>query len=110
VIAALVIAGVALLAIICMNWYGWVSLPRDARVPIHWGGTWGSFVPKRAGLAFYLAVGVVLYLVLAFVSLAGPAHGRPARLPLDVIVPIIMCALLITETGAIRAARRRSDG
>jgi hypothetical protein len=36
-IAALVIGGVLLLAMIGVSWYGWITLPADARVPIHFG-------------------------------------------------------------------------
>jgi hypothetical protein len=36
-IAALVIGGVLLLAMIGVAWYGWVTLPADALVPIHFG-------------------------------------------------------------------------
>jgi hypothetical protein len=108
VIAALAIGGVILLAIICVNWYGWVSLPSDALVPIHWGGTWGSFVSKRAGLAVHLAAGVGIYLLLAFVSVASPVHGKPPKVPVDFILPVVMGVLLITQAGAIKVARRRS--
>jgi hypothetical protein len=34
-IASLVIGGVILLAMIGVSCYGWVTLPADARVPIH---------------------------------------------------------------------------
>ena len=36
-IAALVTGGVLLLAMFGVAWYGWVTLPADARVPIHFG-------------------------------------------------------------------------
>jgi hypothetical protein len=105
---ALAIGGVMLLAIICVAWYGWVSLPSDALVPVHWGGTYNNFVSKRIGLAVHVAAGVVTYLILAVTSAANAAHARPARLPLDIILPIVMCLLLVTQVGAIRVARRRS--
>jgi hypothetical protein len=105
---ALALGGVILLAIICVNWYGWVSVPSDALIPVHWGGTWGSFVSKRAGLTVYLVVGVGLYLVLAALNIGGAARARSARPVLDVVLPIVLCALLITQVAAIRVARRRS--
>ena len=35
--AVLVIGGVLLLAMFGVSWYGWVTLPADALVPIHFG-------------------------------------------------------------------------
>ena len=49
-IAALVIGGVLLLAMIGVAWYGWVTLPADALVPIHFGTGYNNFVSKRLGL------------------------------------------------------------
>lgn len=105
---ALAIGGVVLLAMICVAWYGWVSLPSDALVPIHWGGTYNNFVSKPIGLSLHVAAGVVVYLTLALTSAARAALGRPGGLPLDIILPVVMCVLLLTQAGAIRVARRRS--
>jgi hypothetical protein len=48
-IAALVIGGVLLLAMIGVAWYGWVTLPADALVPIHFG-TGAARPPHEKGL------------------------------------------------------------
>ena len=42
-IASLVIGGMVLLAMVGVSCYGWVTLPADARVPIHFGA--GFFFP-----------------------------------------------------------------
>ena len=109
-LVALAIGGVVLLTMIGVAWYGWVSLPGDALVPVHWGGRYNNFVSKRTGLVMYPALGVLIYLILAFRGLGAAAHGRSPRGPLDVILPAVLCLLLVTQAGAIRVARRRSGG
>jgi hypothetical protein len=54
-IAVLVIGGVLLLAMIGVSWYGWVTLPADALVPIHFGASHNNFVSKRLGLIVHPA-------------------------------------------------------
>ena len=91
-IAALVIGGVLLLAMIGVAWYGWVTLPADAQVPIHFGTGYNNFVSKRFGLIMHPAVGVVVFvitrrghhppLVQVVAGLHRPArHMRPAGRP-----------------------------
>ncbi len=60
--AAFVIGGVLLLAMFGVSWYGWVTLPADARVPIHFGTGYNNFVSKRLGLIMHPAAGVLVYL------------------------------------------------
>ena len=106
--AALVIGGVVLLAMICVSWYGAVTLPSDARVPIHFGISYNNFVSKRAGLVMHPAAGAVVYMLTAFVNHGNPANGAsPNALP-HVLPVIIMCVLLAVQIGAIRVARRKS--
>ena len=52
VIAVLVIGGVLLLAMIGVSWYGWITLPADALVPIHFGAGYNNFVSKRPLLTY----------------------------------------------------------
>jgi hypothetical protein len=52
-IAVLVIGGVLLLAMIGVSCYGWVTLPADAQVPIHFGTGYNNFVSKRLGLIMH---------------------------------------------------------
>jgi hypothetical protein len=99
-----VAAGAAILAaMLCVSWYGWVTLPSDARVPVHFGPTaYNNFVSKRTALIMHPAVAVVLFLVLVAVS---QTHGGSA-----LFLPVVMGVLLVTQAGAIRVARRRSGG
>ncbi len=106
--AALVIGGMVLLAMICVSWYGAITLPSDARVPIHFGISYNNFVSKRAGLVMHPAAGAAFFLVFAFVIHGHAANGASSKTPPYVIVPIVMCVLLAVQVGAIRLARRRS--
>jgi hypothetical protein len=108
VTAALVIGGVVLLAMICISWYGAVTLPSDARVPIHFGISYNNFVPKRVGLVIHPAAGAVVFLLSAVLSHGNPAHGASSRALPHVFTVIILCVLLAVQVGAIRVARRRS--
>ncbi|HLN68643.1 MAG TPA: hypothetical protein VK280_15390 [Streptosporangiaceae bacterium] len=101
-IAVLVIGGAALLAMIGVSWYGWVTLPADARVPVHFGAGYNNFVPKRLGLIVHPAVGALVYVLSAVV-----AHHSAKTAPVF-ILPGVMCLLLIVQIGAIRVARGRS--
>lgn len=105
---ALVIGGVILLAMICVSWYGAVTLPSDARVPIHFGVSYNNFVSKRVGLVMHPAAGVVVFLILALTSHGHTANGTSSKTPPYVILPIILCVLLAVQIGAITVARRRS--
>jgi hypothetical protein len=108
VTAALVISGVILLAMIGVSWYGAVTLPADARVPIHFGVSYNNFVSKRAGLIMHPAAGALIFLIIGLVSHGQPATGTSSHGPPPVILPIIMCVLLVVQIGAIRVARRKS--
>ena len=106
--AALVVGGAVLLAMICISCYGAVTLPSDARVPIHFGVSYNNFVPKRAGLVMHPAAGAVVFLLLFFVR-HGNSANRASSGPLPHVFPvIIMCVLLAVQVGAVWVARRRS--
>jgi hypothetical protein len=53
VIIGLAIAGVFLLAIGALSASGEVTLPPQARVPVHWAGRYDNFRSKRQGLITY---------------------------------------------------------
>lgn len=106
--AALVIGGVVLLAMICVSWYGAVTLPGDARVPIHFGVSYNNFVSKRVGLVLHPAAGAVFFVIFAFVGHGHSASGTSSKAPPHVILPIVMCVLLVVQVGAIRVARRKA--
>lgn len=100
-IAALVIGGVLLLAMIGVSWYGWITLPADARVPIHFGVGYNNFVSKRLGLIMHPAAGVLVYVISAL------ATHHSSKSPVF-IGPLVMCVLLAVQVGAIKVARTKS--
>jgi hypothetical protein len=100
--AVLGIGGVILLAMIGVSWYGWVTLPADARVPIHFGAGYNNFVPKRVGLVVHPAAGALVLVLSALTT-----HGSHKTPPVF-IFPLVMCLLLAVQVGAIRVARGRS--
>jgi hypothetical protein len=102
--AALVIGGVILLAMFGVSGYGWVTLPADARVPVHFGVGYNNFVPKRLGLILHPAAGVLAYVVLAVTITRHSAKSSPP----EFILPLIMCVVLAVQIGAIKVARGRS--
>jgi hypothetical protein len=102
-IAVLIFGAVVLLAMIGVSWYGWVTLPADARVPIHFGVGYNNFVPKTFGLIMHPVAGVVIY-VISIVTTHNPAKAGSA----EYIFPILMCVVLIVQIGAIKVARSRS--
>lgn len=107
-IVALAIGAAILCVMLCVSWYGWVTLPSDARVPIHFGVSYNNFVSKRAGLVMHPAAGAVTFLILVAVSHGGSAGDASSKAPPYIILPVIMCVLLVTQAGAIKVARSRS--
>jgi hypothetical protein len=102
----LALAAAILAAMIVISCYGWVTLPSDARVPIHFGVTYNNFVPKPIGLILHPAAGAVAFIILIVVAhghVATHGHG-PAPY---IILPIIMVVMLVVQIGAIRVARQR---
>jgi hypothetical protein len=100
--AVLVAGGVILLAMIGVSWYGWVTLPADALVPIHFGAGYNNFVSKPLGLIMHPAAGVLVYVISALAT-RHSSRSSPAF-----IFPLVMCILLVVQVGAIRVARTRS--
>ena len=101
-IAALVIGGVLLLAMIGVAWYGWVTLPADAQVPIHFGTGYNNFVSKRFGLIVHPAAGLLVYVISALAT-HHSSKSSPAF-----IGALVMCVLLAVQVGAIKVARTKS--
>jgi hypothetical protein len=108
-VVSLAAGAVILAAMIAIAAYGAVTLPPDARVPIHHGiGSYNNFVPKTAGLIVWPAGEALIYAILVGVSQGAlkPNHaGRPAAL---VIMPIVLALVCAFEWGAISAARRNT--
>jgi hypothetical protein len=104
-VVELAIGAAVLAAMLCVSWYGWVTLPDDARVPIHFGpAAYNNFVSKRTGLIMHPAAGVVVFIILIAVS-AGTG-AKAAAVPK--FLPVVMGILLVTQAGAIWVARSRS--
>jgi hypothetical protein len=109
---SLVISGVVLAAMIAIAAYGWVTLPAEARVPVHHGiGSYGNFVPKTVGLILWPASGALIYalLAVAFAGVIRPHHPVRADAPL-IILPVVLVLITAFEWGAIGAARKNSAG
>jgi hypothetical protein len=101
-IAVLVIGGVLLLAMFGVSWYGWITLPADARVPIHFGAGYNNFVSKRVGLVIHPAVGAAVYVISAL------ATHHASKASSAFFIPVVMCVVLVVQVGAIRVARTKS--
>jgi hypothetical protein len=101
--AALATGGVILVAMFGVSWWGWATLPADARVPVHFGTGYNNFVPKRVGLILHPAAGVLVFVISAVATVHHSAKSSPAF-----IFPLVMCLLLAVQFGAIKVARSRS--
>jgi hypothetical protein len=105
VVTALAVGGAELLAMILLSVYGAMKLPPEARVPLHWGGRWGNFSTKRAGLIAYPVIGASLFVLLAVVALTVSTNSKSAFSP-GIFLPIVLCVILLTQVRAIDQARR----
>jgi len=105
VVTALAVGGAELLAMVLLSVYGAMKLPPDARVPLHWGGRWGNFSAKRAGLIAYPVIGASVFVLLAVIGLALSTNSKSAFSP-GIFLPIVLCVILLTQVRAIDQARR----
>jgi hypothetical protein len=104
--ASLAVGGVLLLAMIVASGRGAVTLPADARIPVHCGSAEHCFlVSKRAGLLIWPAVGAVLFGVLGAITESSLAAGWVPGVR-DVLVPAVMVVLLGFQVGALMLARQ----
>jgi hypothetical protein len=91
--------------------YGWVTLPPDARVPVHHGiGSYNNYRSKPAGLITWPLVGVFLYGVLIGVAGHAIQPNNASRSAGLVVLLVALALIVIAQAGAIRAARARSAG
>lgn len=101
-VVAVVIAAVLLASMLATSVYGAVTLPPDARVPVHLGiGSYDQRVSKTLGLIAWPAIGIVVAAVLTVTADKGHDHSST----MAVILPILLAVLLAVELGALRAAR-----
>jgi len=110
-LAALVIGGVFLLAMIAAAGYALRTLPAHASVPLHAGAPeYSVWLAKRAGLAAWLGIGVAAFALFAALTMSGFA-GKWSPSVRVVLLPSVMCVVLAAESAAIISARRRgADG
>jgi hypothetical protein len=108
--ASLAVGGVLLLAMIAASGRGAVTLPADARIPVHCGSAEHCFlVSKRAGLLIWPAVGAVLFGVLGGIARSSLAAGWVPGVR-DVLVPAVLCVVLGFQVGALVLAGRGPAG
>jgi hypothetical protein len=107
--AALAAGGTLLAVMIAISWYGAVTLPATARIPLHWGGGWGTYVGKRAGLVIWPAAGALVYGVIAGLGAPGWANGNQASWQPPAFMMVLMILLAAFQAGAIAVARRTDD-
>jgi hypothetical protein len=110
IIASLLISGVLLAAMIGIAVYGAVTLPADARVPIHFGiGTYNNFASKTVGLIIWAAAGALVFGIFAAISAHAITSNHPGSSSVRLIImPILLAVLAVAEWGAISVARRNA--
>ena len=105
-----VISGLFLAVMIGDSWYGAVSLPADARIPLHYGlGAWNNFASKSTGLVMWPAGGALIFAILTAVSLGAikPNHPGSTATPL-IIMPIVLAVVAFSQWRAISVAKRNA--
>jgi hypothetical protein len=109
-VASFAISGVLLAAMVGISWYGAVTLPPDARIPIHYGlGAYNNFTSKTTGLIMWPVGGAVILAVLAAVSAHAikPNHAGGGHV-LPIILPILLLVITGAQWGAISVARKNT--
>jgi hypothetical protein len=107
VTATFAIGGIFLFVMIVFSWYGAVTLPPTARIPVHWGFGYNRYASKRAGLILWPAGGALIYGIVG--GLSGHAwwsHGNLAGWEPAVFMTVIMGTLVAFQAGALAASRR----
>jgi hypothetical protein len=104
--ASLAISGVLLLAMAVTAGYAIVSLPRGARVPVNAGTPEHSvWLSKLAGLAVWLALGVIAFAALESLTRSGVAVNWAASMRVA-LPPAALCVVLAGEAAAVITARQ----
>jgi hypothetical protein len=106
VVAALITGGVFLLGMAVTAGYAARMLPAGARVPLNAGVPEHSvWLSKRAGLAAWLGIGLVAFVVLASLTSSSLADNWAHSVRV-VLLPSAMTVVLAAEAGAVIVARR----
>jgi hypothetical protein len=110
VVAALAVGGVLVAVMIAASGYAAVILPRDARIPLHFGSHDHLLrLSKRAGLVSWPAAGAVLYGIFGGVTASSLAAGWVPGVR-DVLTPAVMCVVLGFQAGALILAAQDGAG
>lgn len=100
---AVLIALLPLLLMFLVAGWGFVTLPPEARVPVHFGlGGANLWWGRTAGLLMYPGIGIVISLFELLVASPSRARAGLVALPLGVILVL----LLVFQVAAIKRARR----
>jgi hypothetical protein len=104
--ASLAISGVLLFAMAVTAGYAIVSLPPGARVPVNPGTPEHSvWLSKVAGLAVWLAVGVIAFAALESLTRSAVAVNWAASMRVT-LPPAALCVVLAGEAAAVITARQ----
>ncbi len=107
--ASLIVGGVLLLAMVVASGRAAVTLPAEARIPVHVGSVEHRYLAsKRAGLVIWPAVGAVLFGVVGGITGSSLAADWVPGVR-DVLTPAVMIVVLAFQIGALVLARRGSD-
>jgi hypothetical protein len=104
--ASIAIGAVLVLVMVGISVYGAVTLPSDARIPLHYGiGSYNNFASKTVGLIMWPVAGAVIYGIFVAVSehAIKPNHG--SRGPGQFILPVVLALIVVFQFGAISLAR-----
>ena len=108
--ASLIVGGVLLLAMVVASGRAAVTLPAEARIPVHVGSVEHRYLAsKRAGLVIWPAVGAVLFGVVGGITRNSLAAGWVPGVR-DILTPAVMIVALAFQIGALALARRGSAG
>jgi len=109
VAASLIVGGVLLLAMVVASGRAAVTLPAEARIPVHVGSVEHRYLAsKRAGLVIWPAVGAVLFGVVGGITGSSLAADWVPGLR-DVLTPAVMAVALAFQIGALALARRPDE-
>ena len=104
--ASLIVGGVLLLAMILASGRAAVTLPAQARIPVHVGSVEHRYLAsKRAGLVIWPAAGAALFGVVGGIMGSSLAADWVPGVR-DVLTPAVMCVALAFQIGALALARR----
>ncbi len=107
--ASLIVGGVLLLAMILASGRAAVTLPAQARIPVHVGSVEHRYLAsKRAGLVIWPAAGAALFGAVGGIMGSSLAADWVPGVR-DVLTPAVMCVALAFQIGALALARRPAE-